>query len=246
VTNLVSNAIKFTPRGGRVYVRVHPDGALAVVEVEDTGQGIEPESIGALFECYQQNCAPATARAGLGLGLYIVRQLVQLHGGMVEASSPGVGRGSKLTVRLPLRETTPSVASERLLPDESTRDLDGVRVLVVEDEPDALELLTTVLAGRGANVSAASDASQALAMFESCRPDVVVSDIEMPGKDGCALIVQLKECADVPAIAVSGFAGKEDAERALRAGFDVHVSKPIDPRELVHRIRALSARPRRN
>lgn len=245
VTNLVTNAIKFTPRGGRVSVRVHAEGALAVFEVEDTGQGMKSEVLPELFECYRQNCAPATARNGLGLGLYIVRQLVQLHGGMVEASSPGPGLGSKFTVRLPLRETTPCVASERVLPDESTTDLDGVRVLVVEDEPDARDLLTTVLAGKGANVSAASDATQAMAMFESCSPDIVVSDIEMPGEDGCALIRRLKKCADIPAIAVSGFAAKKDAERALDAGFDVHVSKPIEPRELVRRIRALSGRSRR-
>lgn len=245
ITNLVTNAIKFTPAGGRIYVRVRTEAALAVIEVEDTGQGMASEALNGLFECYRQNCPPATARNGLGLGLYIVRQLVQLHGGMVEATSPGLGHGSKLTVRLPLRETTPSVESERLLPDESTNDLDGVRVLVVEDEPDARDLLMTVLAGKGANVSAASNASQALAMFESCSPDVIVSDIEMPGKDGCALIRELRKCGDIPAIAVSGYAGKKDAERALDAGFDVHVSKPIEPRELVRRIRALSARPRR-
>jgi signal transduction histidine kinase len=245
VTNLVTNAIKFTPSGGHVYVRVRTEGALAVLEVEDTGQGMKPDVMPELFECYRQNCAPAIARNGLGLGLYIVRQLVQLHGGMVEASSPGVGLGSNLTVRLPLRETTPSVASERLLPEESTTDLDGVRVLVVEDEPDARDLMTAVLAGKGANVSTAADASQALAMFESCHPDVVVSDIEMPGQDGCALIRQLRKSADVPAIAVSGFAAQKDAERALDAGFDVHVAKPIEPRELVRRIRALSERPRR-
>lgn len=246
VTNLVSNAIKFTPPGGRIVVRVETDGAMAIVEVEDTGQGMKPDAIPELFECYRQSCAPATARNGLGLGLYIVRQLVQLHGGIVEASSPGPGLGSKLTVRLPLRETTPAVASERQLPDDaSSPDLEGVRVLVVEDEPDARELLTTVLAGKGANVSAASDASQALAMFESCSPDVVVSDIEMPGQDGCALIRQLRKCGDVPAIAVSGFAAQKDADRALDAGFDVHVAKPIEPRELVRRILALSGRPRR-
>lgn len=245
VTNLVTNAIKFTPPGGRIYVRVRTEGALAVLEVEDTGQGMKPEALTELFECYRQNCAPATARNGLGLGLYIVRQLVQLHGGMVEASSPGLGFGSTLTVRLPLRETTPSVESERLLPDDSTMDLNGLRVLVVEDEPDARELLTTVLAGKGANVSSASDASQAIAMFESCSPDIVVSDIEMPGKDGLALIRELKKASNVPAIAVSGFAAQKDAERALAAGFDVHVSKPIEPRELVRRIRALSDRPKR-
>jgi PAS domain S-box-containing protein len=244
VTNLVTNAIKFTPPGGRVSVRVMAEGAMAVLEVEDTGQGMKPETLPELFDCYRQNCVAATARNGLGLGLYIVRQLVQLHGGMVEASSAGPGLGSKLTVRLPLRETTPSVASERALPEDSTTDLDGVRILVVEDEPDARELLMTVLAGNGANVSAASDASQAIAMFESCSPDIIVSDIEMPGEDGCSLIRRLKKSADVPAIAVSGFAAQKDAERALDAGFDVHVSKPIEPRELVRRIRALSLRAR--
>jgi DNA-binding response OmpR family regulator len=116
---------------------------------------------------------------------------------------------------------------------------------VVEDEPDARDLLTAVLAGKGANVSSASNASQALAMFDSCSPDVVVSDIEMPGQDGCALIRELKKSANVPSIAVSGFAAQKDAERALDAGFDVHVSKPIEPRELVRRIRALAERPRR-
>jgi len=246
VSNLVTNAIKFTPPGGRVTVRVRAEGALALIEVEDTGQGMKPEALGELFECYRQGSGPATARNGLGLGLYIVKQLVQLHGGSVEAYSAGEGMGSKVTVRFPLRQSTPTLASEATLPEESTLDLEGVRVLIVEDEPDARDLLTTVLSGKGANVSAASDATQALAMFESVHPDVVVSDIEMPGEDGCTLIRRLRRRAgDVPAIAVSGFAAQKDAERALDAGFDIHVSKPIEARELVNRIRSLSRRPRR-
>lgn len=243
ISNLLSNALKFTPPGGRIDVRVQADTAHAILEVQDTGDGIKPELRAELFECYRQGAAMATARAGLGLGLYIVRQLVQLHGGTVEADSEGEGRGSKFTVRLPLREMIPSVASERMLPEESGPDLGGVRVLVVEDEADARDLLTTVLAGKGAHVSAASDAEQALAMFESCSPDVVVSDIEMPGEDGLSFIRRLRtKGGDVPAIAVSGFAAAKDAARALDAGFDVHVPKPIEPTELVTAIRDLARR----
>lgn len=246
VSNLVSNAIKFTPSGGRIDVRIRTEGAFVLLEVQDSGQGMKREALAHLFECYRQNCAAATARAGLGLGLYIVKQLAQLHGGTVEAISEGERMGSTVTVRLPLRESAPAPSSEHVLPEESSTDLDGMRILVVEDEPDARDLLTTVLSGRGANVSAASDARQALAMFDSCSPDVVVSDIEMPGEDGCSLIRRLRDrAADVRAMAVSGFAAPKDAERALDAGFDVHVSKPIEPRELVTRIRALSSRPRR-
>lgn len=243
LSNLLSNALKFTPSGGRVDVRVYADDAHAIVEVKDTGDGIKPELRPELFECYRQGAAIATARAGLGLGLYIVRQLVQLHGGNVEADSEGEGKGSTFTVRLPLREMVPSVASDRSLPDESGPDLAGLRVLVVEDEADARDLLTTVLAGKGASVSSASDATQALAMFDSCTPDVVVSDIEMPGEDGLAFIRRLRtKGGDVPAIAVSGFAAAKDAARALDAGFDVHVPKPIEPTELVTAIRDLARR----
>ncbi len=243
LSNLLSNALKFTPPGGQVDVCVRADGAYAVLEVQDTGDGIKQELKAELFECYRQGAAQATARAGLGLGLYIVRQLVQLHGGTVEAESAGEGRGSTFTVRLPLREMVPSVASERSLPEESGPDLAGVRVLIVEDEADARDLLTTVLAGKGASVSAASDAVQALAMFESCTPDVIVSDIEMPGEDGLSLIRRLRtKSGDVPAIAVSGFAAQKDAARALDAGFDVHVPKPIEPTELVTAIRDLARR----
>ncbi len=243
VSNLLSNALKFTPAGGRIDVRVSFDDAHAILEVQDTGEGIKPELRPELFECYRQGAAMATARAGLGLGLYIVRQLVQLHGGTVEAESEGEGRGSTFVVRLPLREMVPSVASERMLPDESGPDLAGVRVLIVEDEADARDLLTTVLTGKGASVSAASDAVQALAMFESCSPDVVVSDIEMPGEDGLSFIRRLRtKGGDIPAIAGSGFAAAKDAARALDAGFDVHVPKPIEPTELVTAIRDLARR----
>lgn len=243
VSNLLSNALKFTPPDGRVSVRVRIEGAHAIIEVEDTGQGIRPELRAELFECYRQGAAAATARAGLGLGLYIVRQLVQLHGGTIEVESDGEGRGSTFVVRLPLRESVPSVASERRLPEESGPDLAGLRVLIVEDEPDARDLLAAVLADRGASVSAAEDAGQALAMFESCSPDVVVSDIEMPGEDGCSLIRRLRlRAGAVPAIAISGFAAAKDAARALDAGFDVHVPKPIETAELVSAIRDLARR----
>jgi CheY-like chemotaxis protein len=224
-------------------VRVYIAGAHAVCEVADTGRGIKPELLPELFECYRQGAAPPSGRAGLGLGLYIVRQLTQLHGGTVEARSDGEGSGSTFIVRLPLRETMPSVASEISLPDETGPDLEGMRVLVVEDEADARDLITAVLAGKGASVAVAENVDQAIAMFHSCMPDVLISDISMPGEDGCALVRRLRsESPGLPAIAVSGFAAAQDAARALDAGFDVHVPKPIAVADLVATIRDLARR----
>jgi PAS domain S-box-containing protein len=246
VSNLLSNALKFTPPGGKVGVRVRRDGAYATIDIVDTGQGIDPGLLGQLFECYRQDAAPATARAGLGLGLYIVRQLVQLHGGSVEAESGGRGTGSRFIVRLPLREIPADIASDRILPDLRAPDLEGVRVLIVEDDADSRELLTAVMIGKGASVSAAADAAEAVAMYASWRPDVVVSDIELPDEDGYSLIRRLRAYdPDVHAVAVSGFAAPKDADRALDAGFDVHLGKPVEACELITTIRNLAARKKR-
>ncbi len=242
VTNLLSNAIKFTPGGGHVNVRVRSEASHATLTVEDDGRGVDPAMLPHLFECYRQGADPKTARTGLGLGLYIVRRLIELHGGTIEAASEGCGKGSRFTMRLPLAEQHAEPAIERAIPaEESTVDLDHVRVLVVDDDPDSRDLLAAVFSDKGASVFAAGDASQAFAMFTTCTPDVIVSDLDMPGEDGCSLVRRIHSAqADVPAIAVSGCAAAKDAERAHDAGFEVHLPKPVDTRELVSRIRELA------
>ncbi|HET9489881.1 MAG TPA: ATP-binding protein [Methylomirabilota bacterium] len=239
--NLLDNAIKFTPAGGRVQITLERRASWVEIRVSDTGSGIAPALLPHIFERFRLGDAKTTREhGGLGLGLAIVRHLVELHGGAVRADSAGEGRGSMVTVRLPLaadpappREAaSPPIA----LPPEAPALLHGIDVLVVDDDADGRELLSTTLVRAGAWVRAVSSAGEALAEMDIRVPEVLVSDLAMPGKDGYALIRQVRSRSSerqrrLPAVAVSAHAREEDRRRALEAGYDVHIAKPIDPAE---------------
>ena len=248
VWNLLSNAVKFTPAGGRVEARVRRAGSQLEVAVSDTGQGIEPEFLPHVFERFRQADMGTTRRhGGLGLGLAIVRHLVELHGGTVEASSEGPGRGSTFAVKLPLRAVseqarTPARAEPSARPgafeDMGARPtLEGVRVLVVDDEAEARRLLTEVLSRRGAEVLSAESAAEALELLQTRRPHVLLSDIGMPGGDGYELIRRVRELPEerggrTPAAALTAYAGPADRALSLSNGYQLHVAKPVEPAEL--------------
>jgi signal transduction histidine kinase/ActR/RegA family two-component response regulator len=235
--NLVSNAVKFTPRGGRVEVSLGRAGDHAQVTVRDTGMGIRPEFLSFVFDRFRQADASTTrVHGGLGLGLAIVRHLVELHGGSVEAASEGEGRGATFAVRLPLAPIGALARADVRWP-AAAAVLDGLRVLVVDDEPDTLEALSAALAGFGARVRTALSTREALAVLDRESADVLVADIAMPGEDGYALVRELRgRPADrggrIPAAALTAYARPADAERALEAGFQVHVTKPVEPGDL--------------
>jgi signal transduction histidine kinase len=257
VWNLLSNAVKFTPKGGKVALAVSRNGSEVVLQVTDTGEGIQPENLGLIFEAFHQADASTTRRhGGLGLGLSIVKQLVFAHGGTVRATSDGIGRGASFIVRLPLRSTITSARADEgvrhepgpvFLEEPSEVRLDGLRVLIVDDEKDALALLTTVLQERGATVTAASSVGEALEQFDQVRPDVIVSDIGMPGEDGYSLIKKVRgrsaeQGGRTPAVALTAYARPEDAQRAFSAGFQVHVTKPLEPVRLASVVANLGGR----
>jgi signal transduction histidine kinase/ActR/RegA family two-component response regulator len=251
VWNLLSNAVKFTPEGGHVGITLTRDGGQVVVTVRDDGKGINAEFLPFLFERFRQADSSSTrAHGGLGLGLAIVRHLVELHGGAVRAESAGEGRGARFVVTLPALASLPEAA---LAVDEEREPLeppalDGLRVLVVDDEPDGRELVTTLLESSGAQVQTAASVSEALAVLERSPVDLLVSDIGMPEEDGYALIraVRARERGNtnLPAVALTAYAREEERTKALEAGFQVHVAKPFDPPELLSRIADL-ARPLR-
>ena len=260
VWNLLSNAVKFTPAGGRVEARVRRAGSQMEVAVSDTGQGIEAEFLPHVFERFRQAEMGTTRRhAGLGLGLAIVRHLVELHGGTVKAESEGEGKGSTFIVRLPVRavraaEETTARAERPARPEASdaasaTHTLEGVKVLIVDDEPDARRLLTELLSQRGAEVSAAASAAEALETLQAWRPDVLLCDIGMPDGDGYELIRRVRELplergGRTPAAALTAYAGPADRARALASGFQTHVAKPVEPAELAAVVAGLAAHER--
>jgi len=255
IWNLLSNAIKFTPRGGRVEVHLHRAGSSVEARVSDTGQGIAPGFLPHVFERFRQ-ADPSSTRTsgGLGLGLAIVRQLVELHGGSVEALSAGEGRGATFVVSLPLatRPEEPLPASAEAVPAEDPPRaepqclLDGIRVLVVEDEVDARDALSVIMSQAGATVTAVGTARDALSKLTAWRPDVLVCDIGLPAEDGYALIRKVRaltvdQGGDTPAVAVTAYAQASDRARALAAGFQAHLAKPCEPGELL-RLLARSVR----
>ena len=254
--NLISNAIKFTPKGGRVLVRLERVESHVEVTVSDTGLGIAPGFLPHVFDRFRQADATTTrAFGGLGLGLSIVRQLVELHGGTVRVDSEGEGLGSTFTVSLPLlavhgavSDTESAQQPEFKLPElECPPELNGLRVLVVDDEADTCELLQVILEGCGAQVKTASSAATALEAIAEEAFDVLVSDIGMPDEDGYSLIAKVRALSKerggkVPAAALSAYVGEEDRIRVLRSGFQIHVPKPISPSELVAVVANLAGR----
>jgi signal transduction histidine kinase/ActR/RegA family two-component response regulator len=255
VWNLLSNAIKFTPRGGRVQVLLERLDSRVEISVTDTGIGIKSEHLTAIFERFRQAEASFTRTyGGLGLGLAIVKQLVELHGGTVGASSPGEGGGATFIVHLPLQVVPRSVDEERLHPksaglpaDLRLPDLTGVRVLVVDDQADARELIRRILEECDAEVLTAGTADEALLLLARTRPNLLISDLSMPDGDGFELLRRvrtLEQTRDgrIPAIALTAFARSEDRTRALRAGFLIHVAKPVEPSELVAAVASVAGR----
>lgn len=252
VWNLLSNAIKFTPKGGRVNVRLQAVHSNARITVSDTGQGIKPEFMPYIFERFRQADSTSTrAYGGLGIGLAIVRHLVELHGGRIHAASPGEGHGTTFVVELPLAAmriraaAEPSSPLDAHVPFEPER-LRGVRVLVVDDESDTLETLHAVLTASGADVRTSHSTAEALATLQQWPPTVLVSDIGMPGEDGYALIRKVRALdsangGDIPAIALTAYARVEDRLKVLGTGFQMHISKPIEPSELVAVVASVAA-----
>ena len=250
VCNLLSNAIKFTPSGGQVDVCLAHRNGEAEISVSDSGQGIKPEFLPLVFDRFRQEDGSISRRhGGLGLGLAIVRHLVELHAGSVEAFSDGEGKGSRFVVRLPTRlGFARSGAGEDTVATPTTSSLlAGVRLLVVDDEPGARELIANVLQGYGAEVCLAESGQAALTKLFEQRPHVLVADLGMPGMDGYALIEQVRALdpdfgGQTPAIAVTGYASPLDRLRALQAGYQNHVAKPVEPQELAIVIASLTGR----
>ena len=235
VGNLVANAVKFTPRDGRVAVEVTAPDGEAVLAITDTGIGIAPDVLPYIFDRFRQADTGGGVR-GLGLGLTIVRNLVDLHGGAVEVFSERPGHGSRFVVRLPLCTRAPDLETETPAAATARAPREGLRVLVVEDEADSLEMLTTFLAARGLTVIGANSVEAALAAWARQPFDALVSDLRMSGRDGYALIREIRARdggKHVRAVAVSANAAVQDMQRSLLAGFDAHLAKPIDPEELL-------------
>ena len=241
VWNLLSNAVKFTPHGGSVDVAVVPSDGEVEIAVTDTGAGISPEFLPHVFERFRQEDAGTTRRyGGLGLGLAIVRNLVELHGGSVAASSEGVGRGATFTVRLPAPATEALAAAEAggLGEAPESHRLDGLRVLAVDDDAEARGLFAAILQRAGAAVTCAMSAGEALQALERASYDVLISDIEMPEVDGYGLLEQARAIAGargerLVAVAVTAYSRAADEARSLAAGFERHVQKPVDPASLI-------------
>jgi CheY-like chemotaxis protein len=234
--NLLSNAIKFTPRGGSVRATVSATSEGVTLTVHDTGRGMTAELLPFIFDRFRQADSTSTREyGGLGLGLAIVSHLVELHGGAVRAESAGLGQGSRFTVVLPVYDNpdgaTPTSRLQRV-----PRGIEGLRLLVVDDDPDTLDTLATLLANAGAEVRTASSAREALEVLSSYTPDVLVSDVALPKEDGFALLRQVRCRAGarhLPTIALTARAGVEDVQRCLDAGFDAHLAKPADAERLL-------------
>lgn len=256
VWNLLSNAIKFTPQGGRVEVRLERVNSQAEITVSDTGQGISAEFLPFVFDRFRQADASITrSHGGMGLGLAIVRHLVEMHGGSVSASSAGPGQGATFTVRLPLLSVQGSAEPRQRhfrspgesLTDDLSFSLTGVRALIVDDDPDTLEIISWILMQHGAEVKTTLSALTALDILRDEEVDVLISDIGLPEFDGYDLIARVREIErphrqPVPAIALTAFTRIEDRLRALAAGFQMYISKPVEPEELVAVIASLTGR----
>jgi CheY-like chemotaxis protein len=244
VTNLLTNALKFTPRGGRVDVRCHRDGGDMVVTLRDTGAGIAAEFLPHIFDRFTQADGSRPAVGGLGLGLSIVRQIMDVHGGTVHAESAGLGQGATFTLRIPLAPPGESQSGAPHADPSSVAappcTLAGLSILVVDDDADTRESLALLLAGRGAAVRRAAAAAEALEQCVQAAPDVIISDISMPEQDGYAFVEALRSRGGQQhqplVIALTGFAADSDRARAATAGFDAHLPKPVDLERLAQTI----------
>ena len=257
IWNLLSNAIKFTPRGGTVNISLYCVESNAVLTVSDTGEGISEAFLPYVFDRFRQAEASISRKqGGLGLGLAVVRHLVELHGGTIEAESAGLGKGSTFTVDLPLAQERrdPARAEERRREVDRRRSrkdrvrLDGIHVLLVEDDDDSRKLLGTMLKRYGAKVTSTKSAAEALDVFSRELPDLLISDIGMPDEDGYELIRKLRARPNdkggaTPAIALTGYASRKDRERALAAGYHKHMAKPVEQAEMIAAIASLVGRP---
>ena len=256
VWNLLANAIKFTPSGGRIEVRVERAGENLQMQVSDTGQGIGSEFLPYIFDRFRQADGTTTRQhGGLGLGLAIVRQLVELHGGTIKAHSAGAGKGATFIIQLPL---APSVTpagkkqSQKLQRKQAAQSslaplpqLGNVKVLLVDDDPDTLQILSVTLTESKAGVQRAASVAEALEILEWYEPDVLVSDLAMPGEDGYSLIAKIRDIESTtgkqtPVIALTSYVRVEDRARALSAGFNMFVPKPVQPEELITAIASLA------
>jgi signal transduction histidine kinase len=247
VGNLIANAIKFTPEGGRVDVGLERDGDVLRVSVRDTGMGIAPELLPFIFERFRQGDSSSTRReGGLGLGLAIVRHIAELHGGRVDAYSEGLDRGATFVLTLPIRSPADLQPTPRTQSDRVAGRLEGVRVLLVDDETDSRDATHAVLESAGAEVTATASAAEAFEKLGRTSFDVVVSDIAMPVEDGYSLLKRARrlggEVATLPAIALTAYAGVEDQQRSREAGFLRHLAKPVHPGELVGTVARIALR----
>jgi CheY-like chemotaxis protein len=254
--NLLSNAIKFTPKGGRVVVEMTATAQDVRITVADNGVGIDAAFLPRVFERFAQaDASQSRAQGGLGLGLAIARHLVELHGGVIDVESAGKNQGTTVTVLLPVRARPIDAAADESRPSSTVAEdapqpltsLAGVSVLIVDDEEDARDVLTLILQDHGADVTAVGSAAAALESLRQHLPDVLVSDIGMPGDDGHALLRKLRSLditqgAQVPAIALTAYATPADAAKARAAGFDRHVRKPVSPAEIVDVVAVMAAR----
>jgi two-component system CheB/CheR fusion protein len=240
--NLLSNAIKFTPRGGIVRVQLRRDGEFARLDVEDTGQGLAPDMLPQIFEWFRQGeGGPTRRKGGMGIGLALVKQLAELHGGRVEAASEGLGKGARFTVCLPLQKVDARVAypAAPTAPIAAGERLRGIRLLVIDDAPANAEILRELLQLEGADAMLETSAHDAIRRAANQAFDVIISDLAMPGMDGYTMLRELRTSplnADTPAIAYSGFGGSEEEARSKAAGFDRHLTKPADLDQLIEAI----------
>lgn len=257
ITNLLSNSIKFTPKGGRVQVQLHRVNSHIEILVTDTGEGIAPEVLPFIFERFRQGGTGSTREyGGLGLGLTIARHLTELHGGTIVAHSEGLGKGAQFTIHLPVMaavEPLRIAGEERNHPSAQqnlrgdTPSLAGLKILVVDDEPDARDVLSLILSGAGAEVLAVESAARALEAIAQWHPDLLVSDIGMPQEDGYTLLRKLRalppeQGGRIPAIALTAFARTQDRLNILSAGYQMHVPKPIEQLELLTVVASLTKR----
>jgi CheY-like chemotaxis protein len=242
VWNLLTNAIKFTPSGGRIEINARRDGDEYEIAVTDSGSGISPEFLPQIFERFsQQESGTGKSFAGLGIGLTIVKHLVDIHHGTIEVESEGIGKGATFRVRLPLTDKRPSET-----PTDQTTRLRKVRILVVEDDPDARALIARILSDSGAQVSDVGSAEAAMAQIRASAPDLLVSDIGMPQLDGYQLLRNVRtagyDAKRLPAIALTAFSRVQDRADALAAGFQMHLAKPVKAEALVSAVANLLPR----